>query len=165
MWTRARTIVRVSDRALNRNLVIVSHFEHILITGFDGYGHIYSPNSKEYLGNIKSVDSGIHRMVNVFESFYENDGKTAYILTADHGMSELGSHGNGHPDVILTPIVAWGAGVQGPVMAATGNDVANDYLSREWELDRLKRLDVSQIDIPALMSTLVGKLKIISLAS
>jgi len=59
-----------------------------LIIGLDINGHGYRPNSKEYLDNIRSADAGIQRMVNVFESFYENDGKTAYIMTADHGMSD-----------------------------------------------------------------------------
>ena len=126
------------------------------IIGLDINGHGYRPNSQEYLDNIKSVDAGIQRMVKVFESFYENDGKTAYIMTADHGMSDWGSHGSGNPDETLTPIVAWGAGVQGPVMAATGDGIANDSFSLDWQLDRLRRLDVSQIDIAALMSALVG---------
>lgn len=97
-------------------------------------------------------------MVETLESFYNHDGKTAYILTSDHGMSDWGSHGSGHPDETLTPIVAWGAGVQGPVKAQLENDFIEDKISRDWKLDGLKRLDVNQIDIAALMSTLVGML-------
>ena len=104
-------------------------------------------------------------MVNLFESFYENDGKTAYIMTADHGMSDWGSHGSGHPDETLTPIVAWGAGVHRPVVVEAKDGSTNDSLSHDWQLDKLKRSDVSQIDIAALMSTLVGKLILIALSS
>ena len=136
-----------------------------LIIGLDINGHGYRPNSKEYLDNIRSADAGIQRMVNVFESFYENDGKTAYIMTADHGMSDWGSHGSGNPDETLTPIVAWGAGVQGPVMATTRDGIVNNSFSQDWQLDKLKRLDVSQIDIAALMSALVGKLRLVTLDS
>ena len=104
-------------------------------------------------------------MVNLFESFYENDGETAYIMTADHGMSDWGSHGSGHPDETLTPIVAWGAGVHRPVEVYSKDGGTNDSLSHDWQLDKLRRSDVSQIDIAALMSTLVGKVIILVIAS
>ena len=126
------------------------------IVGLDVNGHGYRPNSQEYLDNIRSVDTGIKRMVNLFESFYGNDGKTAYVVTADHGMSDWGSHGSGNPDETLTPIVAWGAGVQGPVLVDNSSSIPTDPLSHDWHLENLRRLDVNQIDIAALMSTLVG---------
>ena len=125
--------------------------------GLDVNGHGYRPHSQEYLDNIKSVDAGMKRMVNLFESFYGNDGNTAYLMTSDHGMSDWGSHGSGHPDETLTPIVAWGAGVRGPKEITSKDDVINDAVSRDWQLDNLRRLDINQIDIAALMATLVGK--------
>lgn len=44
----------------------------------------------EYLDNIEVVDKGIRQLVEVFNQFYDNDGKTAYIFTADHGMTDEG---------------------------------------------------------------------------
>lgn len=62
-------------------------FLHLL--GLDTNGHGFRPSSKEYLENIKLVDSGIKEMVNLIEDFYQ-DGKTSYIFTADHGMNNRG---------------------------------------------------------------------------
>uniref|UniRef100_A0A8C1GTA7 GPI ethanolamine phosphate transferase 1 n=1 Tax=Cyprinus carpio TaxID=7962 RepID=A0A8C1GTA7_CYPCA len=95
-------------------------FLHLL--GIDTNGHAHRPMSKEYLENIGLVDSGVAEIVSVMDDFYGHDGKTAYIFTSDHGMTNWGSHGAGHPSETLTPLIAWGAGVQtadiAPLMAS-----------------------------------------------
>ena len=50
--------------------------------------HLYN---REYLNNIKSVDAGVKKVVQLFDEFY-NDSKTAYIFTADHGMTDWGKN-------------------------------------------------------------------------
>ncbi|KAK7072612.1 hypothetical protein SK128_000726, partial [Halocaridina rubra] len=60
-------------------------FLHLL--GLDTNGHAHKPHSEEYLQNIEIVDKGVERIVNVFEDFYL-DKKTAYVFTADHGMTD-----------------------------------------------------------------------------
>ncbi|KAK6726245.1 hypothetical protein RB195_004519 [Necator americanus] len=84
-------------------------FLHLL--GLDTNGHGNKPYSKEYTDNIAVVDRGIERMHRVFEEFF-NDQSTAWIFTADHGMTDWGSHGAGSDEEVLTPFVAWGAGIQ-----------------------------------------------------
>lgn len=49
------------------------------------------PESREYLDNIKLVDDGIERMEEVVEEFFDYDGKTVYVFTSDHGMTDWGS--------------------------------------------------------------------------
>ena len=44
----------------------------------------------QYLENIKVVDEGIERITNMFEDVFNNDGKTAYVFTSDHGMTNWG---------------------------------------------------------------------------
>lgn len=44
---------------------------------------------RQYLANIKSVDEGVEKMVNLFEKFYD-DGRTSYVFTSDHGMGDWG---------------------------------------------------------------------------
>ena len=84
--------------------------------------------------------------------FY-NDDQTAWVFTADHGMSDFGSHGDGHPDNTRTPLVAWGAGIPKPNKQDPGD---HDEFSEQWDLNSVKRNDVNQADIAPLMSYLVG---------
>jgi phosphatidylinositol glycan class N len=64
-------------------------FLHLL--GLDTNGHSNRPHSKEYFENIKFVDQGIEEIIKLVEDFYDHDGKTAYVFTADHGMNDRGS--------------------------------------------------------------------------
>uniref|UniRef100_H2Z1S7 GPI ethanolamine phosphate transferase 1 n=1 Tax=Ciona savignyi TaxID=51511 RepID=H2Z1S7_CIOSA len=155
-------------------------FLHLL--GIDTNGHSHYPMSKEYLDNIRKVDKGVEQVVDLFNQFYK-DRKTAYVFTADHGMTDWGmtcivfcklctidycdyhlsfrnfmpgSHGAGLASETLTPLVVWGAG------AEKHNDLQmplNDEsikTTRSWGLDPSNRRDVNQADIAPLMSSLVG---------
>jgi len=75
----------------------VVFFLHLL--GLDTTGHAFRPHSKEYMRNIEVVDSIVHRTEKLLDEFYAHDGKTAFVFTADHGMSNIGNHGDGgtHP--------------------------------------------------------------------
>ena len=95
-------------------------------------------------------------MTKVIEDFY-GDGKTAFVFTADHGMSDWGSHGDGHPDNTRTPLVAWGAGVARPRISVSGTANGHeDGFSADWGLNRVQRNDVDQADVAALMAYLAG---------
>ena len=129
-------------------------FLHLL--GLDTTGHSYRPYSKEYLHNIKVVDQGVQEITAIIDEFY-GDGETAYVFTADHGMSDWGSHGDGHPDNTRTPLIVWGAGVAPPRLfpgkKAPGHE---DGFSFDWGLDHVHRHDVDQADVAALMAYLAG---------
>ncbi|KAF2199199.1 PigN-domain-containing protein [Delitschia confertaspora ATCC 74209] len=129
-------------------------FLHLL--GLDTTGHSFRPYSKEYLNNIKVVDKGVQEITELLEEFY-GDGKTAFVFTADHGMSDWGSHGDGHPDNTRTPLIAWGSGVARPLISATGKAEGHeDRFSYDWGLNHVQRNDVAQADVAALMAYLVG---------
>lgn len=129
-------------------------FLHLL--GLDTTGHGYRPFSKEYLRNVKLVDEGVKHITQLVESFYGDD-KTAFVFTADHGMSDWGSHGDGHPDNTRTPLVAWGSGVARPRRSDSGVLSGHeDGVSADWSLDEVRRNDVAQADVAALMAYLVG---------
>ncbi|KAK6533848.1 Glycosyl phosphatidyl inositol anchor synthesis [Arthrobotrys megalospora] len=130
-------------------------FLHLL--GLDTAGHGYRPYSQEYLRNIQVVDDGVRELVDTVNRFYGNDGKTAWVFTADHGMSDWGSHGDGHPDNTRTPLIAWGAGVRKPDIVTDGAIAhGHDQFSSDWNLNHVRRVDVDQADIAALMAHLIG---------
>lgn len=82
---------------------------------------------------MRVVDEGVRDLEEFFNDFYADD-KTAFIFTADHGMTDWGSHGSGSPFETETPFVAWGAGIR---------------------TDKERR-DVNQADIAPLIATLIG---------
>ncbi|OJD10548.1 GPI ethanolamine phosphate transferase 1 [Emergomyces pasteurianus Ep9510] len=129
-------------------------FLHLL--GLDTAGHFYRPYSKEYLHNIKVVDQGVQEITELVEEFY-GDNESAFVFTADHGMSDWGSHGDGHPDNTRTPLVVWGSGVAKPKIQKRGKAPGHeDGFSSDWNLDHVHRHDVAQADVAALMAYLVG---------
>ncbi|XP_054622123.1 GPI ethanolamine phosphate transferase 1 isoform X1 [Dunckerocampus dactyliophorus] len=128
-------------------------FLHLL--GLDTNGHAHRPMSQEYLSNIGLVDSGVSELVSLVEDFFSHDGRTAYVFTSDHGMTNWGSHGAGHPSETLTPLVVWGAGVQSP-HKLTETQLYHDGYLQDWKLEHLRRVDVNQADIAPLMASLIG---------
>ncbi|XP_021857442.2 uncharacterized protein [Spinacia oleracea] len=141
----------------------IAIFLHLL--GCDSNGHAHRPFSSIYLNNVKVVDHIAERVYNLLEGHFK-DNRTAYIFTADHGMSDKGSHGDGHPSNTDTPLVAWGAGVKTPKpISGNHSDCGFRFVDEhshdtptpnEWGLDGIERVDVNQADISPLMSTLLG---------
>jgi phosphatidylinositol glycan class N len=150
LFTQAATN-KTLDKALREDKVVF--FLHLL--GLDTAGHSYRPYSKEYLHNIQVVDKGVEEITDLITTFYQDD-RTAFVFTADHGMSDWGSHGDGHPDNTRTPLIAWGSGVAAPVLTPGGIAPGHDEYSSDWGLDHVKKHDVQQADVAALMAYLIG---------
>lgn len=117
-------------------------FLHLL--GLDTTGHSYRPHGPEYHRNIRVVDHVVEQTTLLMEQFYGDDD-TAYVFTADHGMSSKGNHGDGEPDNTRTPLVAWGAGIGGK-----DSGTPHDKYSESWGLAGHRR-DVEQADVADLM--------------
>lgn len=103
--------------------------------------------------NIRVVDEIVKEVEHLFSTFY-GDNETSFVFTADHGMSAIGSHGDGHPTNTRTPLIAWGKGIRGPLPDST--PTSHDAYSKSWELNDLYRRDVEQADLAPLMATLLG---------
>ncbi|XP_028771085.1 GPI ethanolamine phosphate transferase 1 isoform X1 [Neltuma alba] len=162
LLNRSREDSKLKELLLQDNLVI---FLHLL--GCDSNGHAHRPYSSIYLNNVKVVDHVAESVYNLVQDYFM-DNRTAYIFTADHGMSDKGSHGDGHPSNTDTPLVAWGAGVKYPKPISSSNHsdcgfrFVDDHVHdtptpTEWGLHGLERVDVNQADIAPLMSTLLGQ--------
>lgn len=142
----------------------VVFFLHLL--GPDTTGHTFRPHSPEYLGNAVVVDAIVREVQRMFEEFFgETDldvskkHRTAYVFTADHGMSKLGNHGDGETDNTRTPLIAWGAGVRKPVAVTDSQrtqrlqERLEDEYFNHWgqEMEDSLRQDLAQADITPLM--------------
>lgn len=139
------------NKAVRQDKVVF--FLHLL--GLDTTGHSKRPYSPEYLDNIRIVDQGVKEVTELIDKFYKDD-RTAYVFTADHGMSDWGSHGDGHPDNTRTPLIVWGSGVAPPQLFPDSVAPGHDELSSDWGLDHVRRHDISQADVAALMAYLIG---------
>lgn len=144
-----------SNSSLNATLHEDKNIFFLHLLGIDTNGHAHRPMSQEYLDNIGLVDTGVSHLVSVLEDFFGHDGKTAYVFTSDHGMTNWGSHGAGHPSETLTPLVVWGAGVQGAKTVTEPQPYSDGYL-KDWKLEHIQRVDVNQADIAPLMASLIG---------
>lgn len=152
-----------TDRALDRQLRAPGTVFFLHLLGLDTTGHTYRPKSQEYVGNLMVVDAIVAEVERLFEEFYGEDNKrTAYLFSADHGMSNKGNHGDGEPDNTRTPVVTWGAGLRGP---RAGNSAQawrekqrnkDEYYQGWGELDTLWRTDVAQADLTPLMAATLG---------
>ncbi|XP_057996632.1 GPI ethanolamine phosphate transferase 1 isoform X2 [Hevea brasiliensis] len=161
LLNRSNEDPKLKELLLQDNLVI---FLHLL--GCDSNGHAHRPFSSIYLNNVKVVDNIAQRVYALLEDYYK-DNSTAYIFTADHGMSDKGSHGDGHPSNTDTPLVVWGAGVKYPKPISRDGHSDHDFhfvdehthdmpTPVDWGLNGIERVDVNQADIAPLMSTLLG---------
>jgi phosphatidylinositol glycan class N len=103
--------------------------------------------------NIRVVDDIVKQVELLLSEFYQDD-ETSFIFTADHGMSAIGSHGDGDPTNTQTPLVAWGKGIRGPL--PDSHPSSHDEYSIPWELNELFRRDIEQADLAPLMATLLG---------
>jgi phosphatidylinositol glycan class N len=143
----ARANATLRAQLEQRGVVI---FLHLL--GIDTFGHSKRPYSGEYLHEIEIVDSGVERIAALVDEFFGHDNRTAFIFTADHGMSDKGSHGDSERANTETPLVAWGAGVRRAAPPRT----TTPPLPSQWNLDAVRRVDVNQADVAPLMAALLG---------
>ncbi|XP_070708701.1 GPI ethanolamine phosphate transferase 1 [Pempheris klunzingeri] len=144
-----------SNSSLRASLLEDKNILFLHLLGIDTNGHAHRPMSQEYLDNIGLVDTGVAELVSILEDFFGYDGRTAYVFTSDHGMTNWGSHGAGHPSETLTPLVVWGAGVNNAHKVTEPQSYTDGYL-QAWKLEHLRRVDVNQADIAPLMASLIG---------
>jgi hypothetical protein len=78
--------IKLRQLLLQDKLVI---FLHLL--GCDTNGHAHRPYSSIYLNNVKVVDQIAESMYNLMGNYFK-DNQTAYVFTADHGMSDKGKY-------------------------------------------------------------------------
>lgn len=46
---------------------------------------------RNFLTTLSHVDEGIKEIEKVIRNFYDDDGKTTFLMTSDHGMTDWGN--------------------------------------------------------------------------
>eukprot|EP01134_Creolimax_fragrantissima_P004870 CFRG4870T1 len=160
VWVFDRVRETMERAAVDPKLSELLHSDKVVLflhlLGIDTNGHTHRPFSQEYLDNIRLVDDGIKRISREIEDFYGHDGQTAFVFTADHGMSNRGSHGGGHPDETETPIVCWGAGIAGNENETGDNSTQSNDMDFYGLLQSSRRIDIEQADVAPLMASLIN---------
>ncbi|CAG9796563.1 unnamed protein product [Diatraea saccharalis] len=121
-------------------------FLHLL--GTDTSGHTHKPKTESFLTTLRHVDEGIRQIEEVIRKFYNDDGRTTFLMTSDHGMTDWGSHGAGHAFETETPYVLWGSGIHQAKRSKIDPGNLNMSLNH--------RFDISQADLAPLMSTVLS---------
>ena len=135
----------------NLNKKKTSFLFHLVQT--DVIGHSDGPKSERLMNHLITLDKYYEKLEQAFNDFYK-DNKTTFIITADHGMDLRNAHGDGHPDCTRTPFVIWGAGIRKAIYRE--KKPQEEDTPSNWELDKVVRKDISQIDITPLASGLIG---------
>ncbi|XP_024080641.1 GPI ethanolamine phosphate transferase 1-like, partial [Cimex lectularius] len=136
------------NRTLAEDLKRDKTFFIVYMSAVDYCGHHVSPLKPQCIEILKHVDKCVGETVKLFNEFYK-DNETSFLLTADHGMTDYGRHGGGHPDMRRTPILAWGAGIK------SQGGVVKDY-PEQWKAKGLKSIDIKQSDLASFISVLLG---------
>ncbi|XP_065078115.1 GPI ethanolamine phosphate transferase 1, partial [Ochlerotatus camptorhynchus] len=110
------------------------------------------PYSHLFTENLIIVDKGIEQIVQLIDNITNHDQRTTYIFTSDHGMTDRGSHGSGHPVETETPFVIWGAGVEH--WTSLNDDVSN-HVAIDGVM--VPSWDINQADVTPLISALLGQ--------
>jgi phosphatidylinositol glycan class N len=121
---------------LNQNKIIFAY--HMNFT--DAIGHVFGGTSNKLRNHLINLDSYFFQLEKDFYDFYK-DNKTTFIITSDHGMINF-SHGGSNTNLTRTPFIIWGAGIK------KNEESKIDFDNFKYE--------ISQIDIPALISGLLG---------
>ncbi len=107
---------RQEDRYMSEELVDAAvrladereaEFVLLHLPDLDEAGHHYGAASEEYAAMVERVDGDLSRLVGELEG----DGRTTFVVVADHGHVATGGHGGWEDEVRRTPAVFAGAGV------------------------------------------------------
>jgi hypothetical protein len=130
----------VNDRFINE--MRAHHFNYAFVhyRDADSVGHVLRWDSGEYRWAVKNVDGFIGQVLRMIETDPQLKGKTAIVLTADHGGSAFGHVNPQLKENFTVPVLVWGAGV------ARGDLYAMNRDTREEPSD--ERIDYSAAKQP-----------------
>ncbi|CAG9117487.1 unnamed protein product [Plutella xylostella] len=120
-----------SDESRPGHVAVIAGFYEdpsAVAKGTDTSGHTHKPKSNDFLTTLRFVDEGIKVIEKIINDFYNDDGKTTFLMTSDHGMTD------------------WAGVEQIPVLP-------DDH---QEALPFDNRLDINQADLTPLMATAIS---------
>lgn len=88
----------------------------------DSIGHVLGWHSSTYREAVRNVDVYLSLIFRLVETDQKLAGKTAIILTSDHGGTRFGHSNPKLPTNFTVPVLAWGAGIaHGELYALNAN--------------------------------------------
>ncbi|TGZ74572.1 hypothetical protein CRM22_000862 [Opisthorchis felineus] len=136
------------------------HVAFLHLDAADLVGHAFKPNSNQYVELLRHLDGLVEEVVREVKKASEGLNVTvAFILTADHGMTDWGSHGAGSIHETVTPLLVWGEGLSGPKLlpdTEIGQPVPTDKYGLPPHIEGRVRRDIQQADLCPLMASLIG---------
>ncbi|XP_017049740.1 GPI ethanolamine phosphate transferase 1 [Drosophila ficusphila] len=147
VFKRVKLLLQDKSESLQQSKNVV-FFLHLL--GLDTSGHVHKPGSPKFRETVDKTEKGVYEIYQEFERVFP-DKRTAYLLTADHGMTDSGAHGAGSLHETDTPFVLWGAGV-----ARTAPNPGGRTFMPNNEGPAMPMYELEQAQLTPLMSALVG---------
>lgn len=132
------------------------HIAFLHLDAADHVGHSFKPSSDEYKRMVRHLDGLVARVVKaVIQS--QGSNKVAFVFTADHGMTEWGSHGAGSLHETVTPLLVWGAGFAGPEpIPKPAQTKGVDQYGLPLHSYGRRRRELKQADLCPLMAGVLG---------
>lgn len=116
----------------------------------DEAGHASGGASKEYLDTAMKVDADLARLVSALQ-----DGRTVFVVAADHGHIDTGGHAGWEDVVTQVPLVLGGAGIKLGTYRGTQDQVAATVASLS-ELPAPRNATGAPIDVGQLPAVPAG---------
>ncbi|HUT81423.1 MAG TPA: alkaline phosphatase [Candidatus Bathyarchaeia archaeon] len=103
--------VLVKDAAIPYITANFSEIQYIVFDDVDTAGHMYGPQSDEYLTTIENLDIYIGELIDLYDSLGVLDETTICVMS-DHGMHDLGDHGGETDQETHASLILSGKGVK-----------------------------------------------------
>ncbi|GAA57165.1 GPI ethanolamine phosphate transferase 1, partial [Clonorchis sinensis] len=86
--------------------------------------------------------------------------RVAFVLTADHGMTDSDGHGGDSLQETITPLLVWGAGLVGPKLSETSSGkhllTQTDSYGFPVQIEGRRMSEIQQVDLCPLTAALLG---------
>lgn len=119
----------------------------------DYMAHCIGPKADRLKKHFIKLDSYFEKLERDFYNYYK-DNKTTFIIVSDHGMNDNKRHEMTNPNVTRSPLIVWGSGIKHAKYIDENKIYKKD--SEEINLDYIFKYEISQIDVAALISGLLG---------